>query len=459
VDKSCSLPPVLEQGIALQKIPLADDFHLVFCPSGSGTGNGIAVLNDAALEILSAFKSPRPTSSIPSKWHQWNRDLVTRLVIDMVRLGLLVSPNHVRTIPDDTNDLLSAWLHLTDRCNLYCDYCYLLRGKSDMSRRTARAAIDATVRSANINSYRSVKFKYAGGEPLLCFPLMLDSHLYAKSMADHNGLDVDGIVLTNGTCLTVEMAKRMQKVGLRLMVSLDGWRDSHNCQRRYPDGNETFDDVLRGIDSALTAGLIPEISITVSNRNAKRLSELVAWILQAGLPFSFNFYRESFLSASEVDLQLQDETIIEGLTDAYRIIENNLPDRSLLAVLLDRANLAIPHSRACTAMRDYLVFDTAGRVAKCQMELENPVTSHEDFDPLATIRASKSGLRNPRVDVKDNCRSCPWRYWCGGGCPIQAYRTTGTYKGRSPNCNIYKALYPQVVRLEGLRILKYAELE
>jgi len=26
---------------------------------------------------------------------------------------------------------------------------------------------------------------------------------------------------------------------------------------------------------------------------------------------------------------------------------------------------------------------------------------------------------------------------------------------RSPNCNIYKAIYPQALLLEGLRILKY----
>ena len=34
---------------------------------------------------------------------------------------------------------------------------------------------------------------------------------------------------------------------------------------------------------------------------------------------------------------------------------------------------------------------------------------------------------------------------------------TNTYDVKSPNCNIYKALYPEVLRLEGLRLLKYDE--
>ena len=35
------------------------------------------------------------------------------------------------------------------------------------------------------------------------------------------------------------------------------------------------------------------------------------------------------------------------------------------------------------------------------------------------------------------------------------HRATGRYDIQSPNCNIYKAIYPEAVRLEGLRLLKY----
>lgn len=38
-----------------------------------------------------------------------------------------------------------------------------------------------------------------------------------------------------------------------------------------------------------------------------------------------------------------------------------------------------------------------------------------------------------------------------------AYRATGRYDTQSPHCAIYRVLYPEVIRLEGLRLLKYAE--
>ena len=60
------------------------------------------------------------------------------------------------------------------------------------------------------------------------------------------------------------------------------------------------------------------------------------------------------------------------------------------------------------------------------------------------------------VDEKDECRDCQWKYWCAGGCPLETYRKTGTYTAKSPNCNIYKALFPEIIRLEGLRMLEAA---
>jgi len=35
------------------------------------------------------------------------------------------------------------------------------------------------------------------------------------------------------------------------------------------------------------------------------------------------------------------------------------------------------------------------------------------------------------------------------------YRATGRYDVQSPNCRIYTTLYPDLLRLEALRLLKY----
>ena len=140
---------------------------------------------------------------------------------------------------------------------------------------------------------------------------------------------------------------------------------------------------------------------------------------------------------------------------AYKVIEENVPRRSLLASLVDRGNLSAPHEHTCGVGNNYMVFDYKGRVSKCQMQMEHAITTVDADDPLELIRTDTIGIQNISVEEKEGCRDCEWKYWCAGGCPLTTYRATGRYDVKSPNCNIYKAIYPQAMRLEGLRLLKY----
>jgi uncharacterized protein len=317
--------------------------------------------------------------------------------------------------------------------------------------------VEAVFRSALVHDFPAVRLKYAGGEPTLRFPLVVELHRHAIDLAKRQGLKLDGVVLSNGVGIRPQMIEAIQSLGLRLAISLDGLGPYHDCQRHFNDGQGSFEVVACTIDRALSAGLFPDISITVSGRNADGLPELMAWVLERDLPFSLNFYRENDQSASQTDLRLEEERIIQGMLAAYSVIEKKMPERCLLASLADRANLAAPHLRTCSVGHSYLVIDHQGRVAKCQMDMANTVTTIYDPDPLANMRESSVGIRNLSVEDKAECRDCQWRYWCAGGCPLQAYRATGRYNAKSPNCAIYRALYPEVIRLEGLRLLKYAD--
>jgi uncharacterized protein len=91
------------------------------------------------------------------------------------------------------------------------------------------------------------------------------------------------------------------------------------------------------------------------------------------------------------------------------------------------------------------------------MEIERTLGSVLCDDPLLLVRQDQGGVQNLSVEEKEGCRDCTWRYWCSGGCPITTYRATGRYDLKSPNCEIYRTIFPRAIRLEGLRILKYAQ--
>lgn len=450
------------RGEALKTIPISPDFQLITRLDGYASP---ALVSLSAKRILSAFSEPVTIPDAILRLNNLQPGQLQAIAQQFAGLGFLSQvdedcacvtsePNYLKT---SSSFPLTAWLHLTDRCNLRCDYCYLPHVREDMSPETARAAIDATFRSALANGFKEVKLKYAGGEPLLCFPLIMQLHQYALSLAEKYALDLDGVVLSNGTLLTVEKIKHLKSMGLRLMISLDGLAYYHNQHRRYVGGRSSATDVMEAVSFALKYGLTPNISVTVSSRNVDGLPDVMAWILEHDLPFSLNFYRENELSASHADMRLDEQKIIQGMLATFTVIENNLPRRSFLGGIVDRANLSVAHTHTCGVGQNYLVFDQNGRVANCQMHIRKPISDVHAIDPLAIVRADQTGILNLSVDEKEGCKTCQWKYWCAGGCSLATYRATGRYDVKSPNCNIYKALFPAALRLEGLRLLKYQD--
>lgn len=443
------------------EVPLSDGFAGYACLSSQR----LLVVNQMAWEFLHAFEQPRTLekgiSTLPPA-HQ--RDIqLARLFASMGFLQPVYSDcacaSGKETCESAVTDAspLIAWLHLTDRCNLRCSYCYLPHVREDMSHETGRAVLDAAFRSALANSFKQVKLKYAGGEPLLRFPLLVELHRYAQLLAQEHGLKLESVVLSNGTLLTAEMVETLKSLDLRLMISLDGLGHYHDAHRTYASGRGSFTDVAEAVELALANGLVPNISVTVSSRTAEGLPDVLAWILERELPFSLNFYRVNDLSAAHEDMHLDEEKIINGMLAAFKVIENNLPRRSFLGGIIDRANLSMAHTHTCGVGQNYLVFDQNGQVAKCQMHIYKPITDMRAAEPLAIIRADQTGVQNLSVEEKEGCKTCRWKYWCTGGCPLETYRATGRYDVKSPNCNIYKALFPEALRLEGLRLLKYQD--
>ena len=424
----------------------ANSQFLLFIPS---TLSGV-VVNGALRERLLGLRAPQPVAEALG---DLPRDLLERLF----ELGVLIDERAAE--PPRSGETLVAWLHVTNACNLRCTYCYLHKTDEAMDAATGRAAVDAIVRSAEAHGYRAIKLKFAGGEASLNFPLVWELHDYAREIAAARGLELDAVVLSNGVGLARRSLQELRRRGIKLMISLDGFAADHDAQRVFANGRGSFQVVARTIERARELGLRPDISVTVSGRTAVGLAALVEWLIERDLPFSLNFYRESDCSAGFQELQLDERRIVAGMLAAFRAIARRVPARSLLSGLIDRANLAAPHSKPCGVGESYLVVDQLGGVAKCQMEIERPITTVYAADPLGVIREDTIGVRNLPVQERAGCRDCAWRLWCAGGCPIATFRATGRYDVRSPNCGIYRALYPAAVRLEGLRILRHGARE
>lgn len=434
---------LLETHPDLQRIPLDQEHAVVFVPSLSR----VTVVNAATELLLEHLRTPRRFGALTHREGQ--------AAAELHALGLL-RPVGAADLPPPPPDELVVWLHTTNACTLRCTYCYLDKTDEAMSEATADATIETVLSAARRHGYRRLQVKYAGAEASLNLQLIAYIHRQLVPRAADEGLTLRGVVLSNGVALTKHRLAVIQGLGLELMISLDGPAAFHDAQRPTLNGQPSYQAVVSSIERARAMRLDLIVSVTITGTSVAGLPELVAWLLTRKLRFTLNFYRENSCSADIHALQLDEQRLIAGLRAAYAMVEADLPAYSLLGALLDRVNAGSGHARTCAVGENYLVVDQHGGVARCQMLIGERVSSVWEPDPLMAIRLEPRGVQNLPVTDKVGCRSCQWRYWCAGGCPIATQRATGRYDVRSPNCMIYRTLFPEVLRLEGLRLLTSA---
>lgn len=434
--------------------PCEQECWLVCSPAGTGR---IAVLDAEAVALLQHFAQPTTLAHVLHTAPHWEFAQIEHVITFFLVAGFLCPAHETQySAPVQSESTqLNAWIHLTNACNLRCRYCYLDKTSEHMADETACRAVDAVFRSARKHAMRQVKLKYAGGEASLHMRNVLAVHDYAVQVAQETGISLKAVILSNGVALSQRVIDALKERHIRVMISLDGLGAFHDDQRIFANGLGSSRYVLRTIERLIASDCAPHISITVSQRNLAGLPDLMHYILDHDLSFSLSYYRENACSAHLTDLQFEEQQMIAAMRAVFQTIEQRLPRRSLLSNLLDRTDLSQAHSHTCGVGQNYLVIDQHGGIAKCQVDIKRTVTTIAADDPLQLIRQDRSGVQGLPVAQKQGCRTCTWRNWCTGGCPLLTYRATGRYDVQSPNCGIYQALFPEVVRLEALRLLKY----
>lgn len=437
------------------QIPMRDgEHHVLFNPLGNGE---VVVVNERARNMLDYFQNPANKSTALRDWAGPGTEF-RRVFAKLSRSGMLQQVGRPIKRPDFTrSEILTAWLHVTNDCNLDCPYCYLNKTAEPMSEETGRAAIEAMIKSAIAHGFKGVKMKYAGGEASLNYKLVILLHDYATDLAKAHGLKLYATLLSNGTALPAWLIRDLKSRDIRVMVSLDGINDTHNAVRPTKTGRPSFHIVERTIDRLIKLNHAPHLSITITARNASGLADVVRFALEREVSFSFNLFRDNDCASSFADLQFEEQEMISALLAGFQVIEENLPPWSVLGLILDRGQLLQPRQRSCGVGEDYVVISQTGTVASCHMEIEKTLGDVFKDDPLDLVRSSPRRTLNLVSDEKEGCRECSWRYWCTGGCTVATFRATGRYDIKSPNCAIYRAIYPEALRLEGLRLLKYAK--
>ena len=136
-------------------------------------------------------------------------------------------------------------------CNLNCEYCFYLEKQVLFSAKEKFRMSDDVLRAFITNYIGSqptpvVEFVWQGGEPTLLgidfFKRVVElQKQFAGVKTITNSLQ------TNGTLLTDEWCRFLEKHNFMVGISLDGPREIHDRYRRDNKGRGTFDSVMHGL--------------------------------------------------------------------------------------------------------------------------------------------------------------------------------------------------------------------
>ena len=447
--------PFLYNEIYTDKV---EDFLLVYNPLSE---KGISILNKEAAFLFKLIDNKKTINDIFLLAKKKDPKLTISTIIKIFK-NFLSSEIIYFGRPKDKENLfkkpvhLGIWLHITNQCNLRCKYCYVWKTKEKMSQETGEKAVKKIINNAKKHGFKKLTFKFSGGEALLEFPLVLHLVNLGKRLAKKEKIEVDFVVLTNGVLITEEIAKKLKKEKIRVAVSLDGLGKYNDVQRVFSNGEGSFKYVEKGIKNLKKVGVLFNVSVTITSKNVENIPDLTKYLLDRQIPFSFNFYRENPYVSER--LGGDDKKLVFYLKKAYKIIYDKPPPYQIINGLLDRVYFGRPHLYPCGMGNSYIVVDHNGKIASCQMILGRPIGSIEDDDLIEImIKCNFVRPKNLTVDGKTPCKKCQWRYLCGGGCPLLTFTQKGRYTLNSPYCAVYKALIPEVLRIEAKRLIKYYE--
>lgn len=150
------------------------------------------------------------------------------------------------------NHIEQLTIQVTQRCNLRCKYCTYggifndnnrIHADYDMDYETAIKAIDFYLEKSM--ETKNLTFGFYGGEPLLKIELIKQCVKYIREKVKNKIINFT--ITTNGTLLTMEAAEFLFDNNFSVVISLDGSKKEHDEYRVFPNGQGSFDIVMKNL--------------------------------------------------------------------------------------------------------------------------------------------------------------------------------------------------------------------
>ena len=323
--------------------------------------------------------------------------------------------------------MIVSW-NVTNACNMYCDHCYREAGckaEEELSTQEAKTLLEQIAKA---------RFKimiFSGGEPLMR-PDIVELVAYATK------LGLRPVFGTNGTLITLEMAKKLKAAGAMGMgISLDSLdKAKHNEFRKFPGA---WEGAVRGMENCRKAGLPFQIHTTVMDWNNVELESITDFAVEKGAVAHHFFFlvptgRAKSIEAESLRAEQYEDTLTRIMKKQQQVdIELKPTCAPQFMRIADQMGIKTRFRRGCLAGTAYCIISPRGKVQPCAyLNMALGDVRETPFDEIWQNNEVLKTLRT--LDYKDGCGACEYKGACGGCRARAAFYNDGDYMAEEPWC-------------------------
>lgn len=337
--------------------------------------------------------------------------------------------NLTNTSHKDVHTEKKVFFVVTKRCNLNCRMCYINANYNNLPELNGKQIKNSFQTLIN-HGYNNITI--SGGEPFI-----REDILEILSMANQffNTISVN----TNGTLLCKEYQDFIMENQIHIMISLEGI-------------NERCNDLMRGEGSYKKAKSVIDcflkhhyknfsVSVTMTKCNYQYVPDLIDFCIKNDVNLNLGTFIEGGRGKiNNFKYKLQSS---EQLNTYVKILETELNSQNKKKS--KSSNILSKCSGNCGAIKNQINVMENGDVYPCQNLIDARWKMgnilEDELDTILSYDQVNKELKNRNVNQVNECKNCPFKYICSGGCMANSYLTSGSVYSCDPMCKFYKALY------------------
>ncbi|MCF0122169.1 MAG: radical SAM protein [Lachnospiraceae bacterium] len=356
---------------------------------------------------------------------------------------------------------MNVILKVTTMCNLACAYCSEGdKSPITMSDELYKKLINQLPELLDKNNDKTIDIIFHGGEPTVIGVEKLSFFLeYAKNILSNYELSFS--MQTNGYCIDQELIELLRKYDVGVGVSLDGYTELHDENRRSKTGEVTCKKILHNIKVLNESGVSCSTLMVVNTSKKIDADKLLSFLVENNLSVKINPLIPCGRAAVRKDCanvmnnynDLLKELIFKTMVNSYEIeIEplSGLIHSILYAQPLNECS----YNGSCG--KSFICVYPDGGVSFCGRTTDIMLYGNLQNKSLIELYESSSAqmVRERFEYLKMNdCKNCKEWDYCHGGCTFEALNAYGNINTQFPNCELRRDLL-HFLRTEGLALIK-----